>query len=188
MCNDCFSFYQIVFSEAWWIGNKEDNPEEARLDFPKELTGVSEDIYTLYFRHPGALFINLVLQEHLDDCDFRGGAGSTTENKSGVTNQVQKFEKDQSPVTDLENDSSKSENNVAELLKQTPTRQSARTSGKSYKYEFSSLQYFLYPHGSPLLYNVFLHFLMCRFAEAFSSDDESSADISIISEKKVLCV
>uniref|UniRef100_A0A2P2LD88 DNA-binding protein RHL1 isoform X3 n=1 Tax=Rhizophora mucronata TaxID=61149 RepID=A0A2P2LD88_RHIMU len=29
--------FQIVFSEAWWIGRKEDNPEEARLDFPKEL-------------------------------------------------------------------------------------------------------------------------------------------------------
>lgn len=29
---------QIVFSESWWIGTKEENPEESRLDFPKELS------------------------------------------------------------------------------------------------------------------------------------------------------
>lgn len=25
---------QVVFSEAWWIGKKEDNPEEFRLPLP----------------------------------------------------------------------------------------------------------------------------------------------------------
>ncbi|BFG32079.1 hypothetical protein CerSpe_183530 [Prunus speciosa] len=29
---------QIVFSYAWWIGTQAENPEEAQLDFPKELT------------------------------------------------------------------------------------------------------------------------------------------------------
>ncbi|CAB4278239.1 unnamed protein product [Prunus armeniaca] len=29
---------QIVFSDAWWIGTQAENPEEAQLDFPKELT------------------------------------------------------------------------------------------------------------------------------------------------------
>lgn len=33
--------FQIVFSDAWWIGRKEENPEEARLEFPKELNVVS---------------------------------------------------------------------------------------------------------------------------------------------------
>ncbi|BFG35228.1 hypothetical protein CerSpe_215020 [Prunus speciosa] len=28
----------IVFSDAWWIGTQAENPEEAQLDFPKELT------------------------------------------------------------------------------------------------------------------------------------------------------
>ncbi|BFG35226.1 hypothetical protein CerSpe_215000 [Prunus speciosa] len=28
----------IVFSYAWWIGTQAENPEEAQLDFPKELT------------------------------------------------------------------------------------------------------------------------------------------------------
>lgn len=31
---------QIVFSEAWWIGRKDENPEEARLNFPKDLDEV----------------------------------------------------------------------------------------------------------------------------------------------------
>jgi hypothetical protein len=31
---------QIVFSEAWWVGTKEDNPEELKLEFPKEFQNV----------------------------------------------------------------------------------------------------------------------------------------------------
>jgi hypothetical protein len=30
---------QIVFSEAWWVGTKEDNPQEKRLPLPPELAG-----------------------------------------------------------------------------------------------------------------------------------------------------
>ena len=48
---------QIVFSEAWWIGTKEENPEEARLDFPKQflevcsvpVTPTSFSLFKLYF-------------------------------------------------------------------------------------------------------------------------------------------
>lgn len=36
-----FTFLQIVFSEAWWIGNKDENPEEVRLEFPKEMNMAS---------------------------------------------------------------------------------------------------------------------------------------------------
>lgn len=32
-----YDIFQIVFSDAWWIGKKDENPGEARLDFPKEL-------------------------------------------------------------------------------------------------------------------------------------------------------
>ncbi len=28
---------QLVFSEAWWVGSKEENPEERRLPMPPEL-------------------------------------------------------------------------------------------------------------------------------------------------------
>lgn len=36
-----FAFFQIVFSEAWWIGNKDENPDEVRLEFPKEMNMAS---------------------------------------------------------------------------------------------------------------------------------------------------
>nr|KYP71414.1 DNA-binding protein RHL1 [Cajanus cajan] len=36
MCEDYFD-NMIVFSDAWWIGRKDENPEEAKLEFPKEL-------------------------------------------------------------------------------------------------------------------------------------------------------
>ncbi|KAL6291706.1 hypothetical protein ACE6H2_009216 [Prunus campanulata] len=32
----------VVFSDAWWIGTQAENPEEAQLDFPKELTEQSD--------------------------------------------------------------------------------------------------------------------------------------------------
>ncbi|KAJ8554059.1 hypothetical protein K7X08_024737 [Anisodus acutangulus] len=54
VCEDYFD-NMIVFSDAWWIGRKDENPEEARLEFPKELN---------------------VQQEKLE-CDFKGGAGAT---------------------------------------------------------------------------------------------------------------
>ena len=31
------SLTQLVFSEAWWVGSKEENPEEKRLPMPPEL-------------------------------------------------------------------------------------------------------------------------------------------------------
>lgn len=34
---------QIVFSDAWWIGRKDENPEEARLQFPAELNVVGPE-------------------------------------------------------------------------------------------------------------------------------------------------
>lgn len=36
----CCFIWQIVFSEAWWIGTKEENPQELKLDFPKEFQNV----------------------------------------------------------------------------------------------------------------------------------------------------
>ncbi|GAQ83049.1 hypothetical protein KFL_001340030 [Klebsormidium nitens] len=36
-CEDCFE-NMVVFSEYWWIGSKEENPNEERLDMPESLT------------------------------------------------------------------------------------------------------------------------------------------------------
>jgi hypothetical protein len=33
----CATRTQLVFSEAWWIGTKDENPEEKRLPMPQEL-------------------------------------------------------------------------------------------------------------------------------------------------------
>lgn len=38
-CEDYFD-NMIVFSQAWWIGTKDENPEESRLDFPQEFNEV----------------------------------------------------------------------------------------------------------------------------------------------------
>ncbi|BBH04245.1 root hair initiation protein root hairless 1 [Prunus dulcis] len=57
MCEDYFD-NMIIFSDAWWIGTQAENPEEAQLDFPKELTEGQHAEY-----------------------DFKGGAGSTSANK-----------------------------------------------------------------------------------------------------------
>lgn len=38
-CFDILSL-QIVFSDAWWIGSKEENPEEIQLSFPENMKTV----------------------------------------------------------------------------------------------------------------------------------------------------
>ncbi|CBI40527.3 unnamed protein product, partial [Vitis vinifera] len=60
MCEDYFD-NMIVFSDAWWIGRKEENPEEARLEFPKELSEGQSVEY-----------------------DFKGGAGMASDSKQDV--------------------------------------------------------------------------------------------------------
>lgn len=37
---DWLVFQQIVFADAWWIGQKEENPQELQLEFPKYLSEV----------------------------------------------------------------------------------------------------------------------------------------------------
>ncbi|EXC07785.1 hypothetical protein L484_002488 [Morus notabilis] len=102
-------FPQIVFSDAWWIGSAAENPEEARLDFPKELSDGQHAEY-----------------------DFKGGAGGGTcinkqiSHKTGITDV-----EEQSPRSTPEDDLSEDENKD---LKATPVRHSARTAGKTFKF------------------------------------------------------
>ena len=39
-CEDCFDCL-VLFSQAWWVGSQEENPEERRLDMPPSLAQVS---------------------------------------------------------------------------------------------------------------------------------------------------
>ena len=71
-------------------------------------------------------------QGQLIECDFKGGAGSTSliNKPSGMT-----YEEQQSPKSEeLEVDLSDSEKNLKDLIKATPVRQSQRTVGKTFKY------------------------------------------------------
>ncbi|KAF7134490.1 hypothetical protein RHSIM_Rhsim08G0124800 [Rhododendron simsii] len=108
-CEDYFDT-MIVFSEAWWIGRKEENPEEARLELPRELSEAHDEGY-----------------------DFKGGAGTPSESKQGVKNVGLKYAEQESPKTDLEDDFSDSPNNFEDFTEVTPVRHSERTAGKRFK-------------------------------------------------------
>ncbi|KAI5445097.1 DNA-binding protein RHL1 isoform X1 [Lathyrus oleraceus] len=117
MCEDYFD-NMIVFSDAWWIGTKDENPEEDKLEIPQELYEGQQ-------------------AEH----DFKGGAGAgaaSVVNQSVLKTKIKRAEPE-SPETPLENDSSDSELDLTDTKELVPVRQSARTVKKSYKFaEISS--------------------------------------------------
>lgn len=51
-----FYSWQIVFSEAWWIGTKEENPEELQLEFPQNLQDV---ILIIFFSFEASAYLVL---------------------------------------------------------------------------------------------------------------------------------
>ncbi|RXH77139.1 hypothetical protein DVH24_023413 [Malus domestica] len=107
--DSCVPQEQIVFSDAWWIGTKDENPEEAQLDFPKELT-----------------------EGQHSEFDFQGGAGSTSAKKQSDSKNETTYVEEYSPHNKVEDNLSDEENN--ELMKATPVRHSARTAGKKFKF------------------------------------------------------
>ncbi|KAG1361206.1 putative DNA-binding protein RHL1 [Cocos nucifera] len=120
VCEDTFDSL-IVFSDAWWIGRKGENPEELKHEFPK----------------------NLSEGKHAADCDFKGGAGATVEESSGGNKPGKDYVEPLSPDTDMEGDMPedshfKLEESTKNLAEATPVRQSARTAGKKLSYAESS--------------------------------------------------
>ncbi|KAM0945277.1 putative DNA-binding protein RHL1 [Dioscorea sansibarensis] len=119
VCEDCFES-MIVFSDAWWIGLKEENPEEEKLEFPMEFK----------------------MGEHAG-VDFKGGAGASPEEISDGNRPGREY-KAVSPKTGLEDDSLDdsyplAEKNTSDVMEATPVRQSGRTAGKTRNYaELSS--------------------------------------------------
>ncbi|GAV73822.1 hypothetical protein CFOL_v3_17305 [Cephalotus follicularis] len=108
MCEDYFD-NMIVFSDAWWIGQKNENPEEAKLDFPKELTVGQHKEY-----------------------DFKGGAGTASLKKqAGPTTGIKNVE--QAQEIELEDELSDGENKLKDRMKETPIRHSERNAGKKIK-------------------------------------------------------
>lgn len=119
MCEDYFD-NMIVFSDAWWIGKKEENPEESRLDFPKEMT-----------------------EGQPTEFDFKGGAGLASVKEKKISTTEVKHQETQSPELESEDDLSVDLSDDAGILKNkmevTPTRHSARTAGKSFKFRFAEV-------------------------------------------------
>ncbi|KAE8099917.1 hypothetical protein FH972_017861 [Carpinus fangiana] len=114
MCEDYFD-NMIVFSEAWWIGRKDENPEEARLNFPKDVD-----------------------EGHVVEYDFKGGAGAASVNNPSLHKTGMIYVDEQSPKAELEVDLSDGENNLKDLIKATPVRHSERTAGKSFNFAEAS--------------------------------------------------
>ncbi|XP_006305144.2 DNA-binding protein RHL1 [Capsella rubella] len=121
LCDDYFD-NMIVFSESWWIGTKEENPDEARLDFPKEL-----------------------VQAEKTEFDFQGGAGGAASVKTLSTPETgsQPTETD-SPDVDMEDVLSEDGEflddkiQVTPPVQLTPVRQSQRNSGKKFNFAETS--------------------------------------------------
>ncbi|ESQ30706.1 hypothetical protein EUTSA_v10011620mg [Eutrema salsugineum] len=120
LCDDYFD-NMIVFSESWWIGTKEENPEEARLDFPKELS-----------------------QAEQTEFDFRGGAGAAASVKTLATPETgsQPTETD-SPEVEMEEVLSEDGEFLDDKIQVTPVqvtpvRQSQRNSGKKFNFAEAS--------------------------------------------------
>ncbi|CAL4966240.1 unnamed protein product [Urochloa decumbens] len=113
-CEDVFESL-IVFSQAWWIGTKEDNQEELKLEFPKE------------FQNNGVAA----------DCDFKGGAGGAVE-EATASKAGKEIAEPRSPNFESDgnasDDSDQKDANDAQTASATPSvRQSARNAGKALK-------------------------------------------------------
>ncbi|KAI9092542.1 hypothetical protein K1719_027670 [Acacia pycnantha] len=113
-CEDYFD-NMIVFSDAWWIGREDENPEETRLDFPKELYEGQQTNY-----------------------EFIGGAGAAPfVTQRAAKNKMQHAKKQ--PETPTENYMSESESILKDMKEVVPVHHSDRLAGKAYKFaEFSS--------------------------------------------------
>lgn len=113
-CEDYFD-NMVVFSDAWWIGKKDENPEEVRLDFPKELCEGQQIEY-----------------------NFKGGAGVASVNNQGIPRKEIKQVEVESLDTDSGESLSDDDNNLKANMVVTPTRHSARNAGKRFKFTEAS--------------------------------------------------
>ncbi|KAK4768482.1 hypothetical protein SAY87_003623 [Trapa incisa] len=112
MCEDYFDNL-VVFSDAWWIGRKEDNPQEAHLEFPKEIIG------------------------HVEH-DFKGGVSGSNIDKSIINKNGRNHKEKNSPEIDIKEETSDDDDKLIEPMQVTPVRHSERNSGKRFSYVESS--------------------------------------------------
>ncbi|KAH0862271.1 hypothetical protein HID58_079482 [Brassica napus] len=108
LCDDYFD-NMIVFSESWWIGTKEENPEESRLDFPKELSPQFMDDKI----QVTPVQVTPVRQSQRNSGKKFNFAETSPENSSGESEDNTSDEEDEKPV--LETDSSVREEPQADI-------------------------------------------------------------------------
>ncbi|CAM6100265.1 unnamed protein product [Calypogeia fissa] len=115
VCEECFESI-VVFPDAWWIGTKEENPEELKLPMPSNLQ-----------------------QEKHTEFDFKGGAGRLqSSNVTPEVNQVDTVKHDpQSPEQQFPVDRSQEESSSSMEIfaaENQPVRRSARKSAEKFNY------------------------------------------------------
>uniref|UniRef100_A0A3B6TZS9 DNA-binding protein RHL1 n=1 Tax=Triticum aestivum TaxID=4565 RepID=A0A3B6TZS9_WHEAT len=113
-CEDVFES-MIVFPEAWWVGTKEENPDELKLEFPKEMQNVCA----------------------AEDVDFKGGAGAASGEVVTVNKPRKQAAEPHTP--EYESDADSEDSDVKDEIgtqttSDTPVRKSARTAGKTFKF------------------------------------------------------
>lgn len=116
VCEDCFESL-VVFSIAWWIGTKEQNPEEVRIPLPKSFK-----------------------QDKHADFDFTAGAGQAKDSNT-TKHQKEKAEAASQPNLKPKPEVSESETSGKDTeahMANQPVRQSARMAGRKLKYADSS--------------------------------------------------
>nr|CAD1830709.1 unnamed protein product [Ananas comosus var. bracteatus] len=161
MCEDIFESL-IVFSDAWWIGSKEENPEELRLEFPKNFND----------------------GKPVADSDFKGGAGATSEEASGGSNLGKDKVEPLSPDTDLndtpEDSDHRAEKSTKDVGEAVSVRQSARTAEKTLNNIFEVVVAWI---SDKILFPS----LRFSYAESSSGDDSITSDTEVaeVSAEKV---
>ncbi|KAL2629673.1 hypothetical protein R1flu_014359 [Riccia fluitans] len=113
VCEDCFESL-VVFPESWWVGTKEENPEELQLPFPKDFQQVKHTVF-----------------------NFNAGAGRT----DGASAETAALKNDSgSPVEQISVDNNEEFGSPVETMNAIPVsvRHSARNSGKKTSYAVSS--------------------------------------------------
>ncbi|KAF7105499.1 hypothetical protein CFC21_106306 [Triticum aestivum] len=113
-CEDVFES-MIVFSEAWWVGTKEENPDELKLEFPKDMQNVCA----------------------AEDIDFKGGAGAASGEVVTVNKPKPRTAEPSTPEFESDADSEDSDGKDeigTQTTSDTPVRKSARTAGKTFKF------------------------------------------------------
>ncbi|XP_024377040.1 uncharacterized protein [Physcomitrium patens] len=143
LCEDLFES-MVVFPEAWWVGKKEENPDELRLDMPLDLQQEKHQVYDFTggageprdsrkYGDVQPIQSELVQETQLDSSKLSTPKAQVSQRKPSEKIPKHKV------VSEWESDDDDDDPGFAIVgAAPTPSRQSARTAGKKYSYAESS--------------------------------------------------